>query len=1063
MLLCRRRGHQSDVSEPEKKLTISPSSPLPPHPPPQFRADHLSKPGQYASLPEPPFSVPAARAVAEVASGLVLSSGGGNVAVALELVSRAAPRALEDRRVLFKLKRHQVIELLRVAATKPGDLRREREEKKEKEKKQEEEEEEEEEEKGEGAEAEEAPAATTTTSPSSFALPLSPSSFPFLRRLTEFETDDAFAKHIFSLDDEAFERRLAATVRAAKAEALRLLREELAPLALEAEPDAYELFRSTLLLLNEVKEEKGDGDEGGGEGEAEKEGKGGEEEKVGDDDGGGGGDDELARASAGAIAAVASLGESRPPPPPGRPRRSRFEPPPLSQDPSPASATPASPSSPSGLDAAGSHPAAVSGFLRRTLLASLGVRGPPRLEAALRYLSMAAVSAHESRLGATVAFVRKVEEEEAKEEEEERAQRRGGGGENGFDGGDNDGTKSSSFLPSSAFVVSHLGSEAGRDAPPLMPLEEAENAAGSPPPPPSSSSFPRPGSSAHEASVQALREALRLLSREEAARALGAAGGDPQRAVLSELMAWGSDAEARGAIGALAREYAAARGLSVSGGGSSGSDADDHNDDLKKKKKKSSSPSSPPKKSSPSSEAKEAMEQHGEANLTSPPRKARRRRHGSKEEEEDDDDEGGRGSGSGAGDDKASTAATADENFSSIAAGHARVRELLSLALQGRASEVEGAIEAASPGILRLRPAAAFDLRAARLRHLASKGDARAALAEARAALSPLADACPELLLPRLKETMAGLLPGGGGSGGSGGSGNGGSGGGGNGDEALLPPRPPPPPPLDDLRALLLEALGVTEPRLGDLLGELLRVHEAWFAHRCRDALEGAVGLAQLRAPGWDPWASLPLSSSNTAATAVRGAAGNLGGAVSGGRDRGNAARSLGAARVPLDWTHSAGWHAILGVRGEVVLGRGAGGGAAAAAGRNRQLPVELDGDGDEDGGGDEDRRNPITATDPLATNDTYYDEEDSEGDDDGEDHSDDDDEEEDEEFRRLRAREEGAAAAGAAARAALRAPPPDEDVVMVMEFTGMGRAAALDLLERHGGSPQAAVQSLFS
>ena len=92
------------------------------------------------------------------------------------------------------------------------------------------------------------------------------------------ERGEALGDLLVSLENDAeFERLLSQFVRRAKALALRVLREELAPLALEAEPESYELFRSTLLLLNEVKEAGGEGGgEKGGEGgktEGEEEGK----------------------------------------------------------------------------------------------------------------------------------------------------------------------------------------------------------------------------------------------------------------------------------------------------------------------------------------------------------------------------------------------------------------------------------------------------------------------------------------------------------------------------------------------------------------------------------------------------------------------------------------------------------------------------------------------------------------------------------------------------------------------------------------------------------------------
>ena len=93
--------------------------------------------------------------------------------------------------------------------------------------------------------------------------------------------------------------------------------------------------------------------------------------------------------------------------------------------------------------------------------------------------------------------------------------------------------------------------------------------------------------------------------------------------------------------------------------------------------------------------------------------------------------------------------------------------------------------------------------------------------------------------------------------------------------------------------------------------------------------------------------------------------------------------------------------------------------------------------------------------------------EHDHDHDDDSEDYDDEAEEDEHAAMERLEAAERAllgrATAAVAAANAAAAPPPPDEAVVTVMEFTGMGRAAALDLLARHGGSPEAAVQSLYS
>ena len=419
-------------------------------------------------------SDPSSRAIAKEASrlvslsspgdGAVAGAAGPSVAAALRLVGRAAPGALEDKRLLFKLKRHEVIANLRdaEAAAAAGAVALRLQRRKEKAK--------------EAGGAEEAKAAAAAASVVAAQL---------------------------------------AAVRASKAEALRVLREELAPLALEAEPDSYELFRSTLLLLNEVKDEAVS--EGEEEEEGSEEGKGIAEDKEGGEAGNDADtrDDSVAHAAAAMAALDAELRRPRVPPPPPLPpprpypqqpeeRRSRFEPPPTPPPPA------APPSPPSVLDAAASLQAPVAGLLRRTLLASLGVRGPPRLEAALRYLCLAAVSGHESRLGAAVEFVRRIE---GQEEEEARvagiearklrqeaaaaaATSSGGGG-----GGGGSGPSGSqglcpgeticqrwSLLPSSALAVSLLGGSGsddadGRDAPPL------EDPVGPSPPP---LSRPRP-------------------------------------------------------------------------------------------------------------------------------------------------------------------------------------------------------------------------------------------------------------------------------------------------------------------------------------------------------------------------------------------------------------------------------------------------------------------------------------------------------------------------------------------------------------------------------------------
>ena len=141
--------------------------------------------------------------------------------------------------MLFRLKRHEVIEALRYAAVQPSVWRQMRKELKEK-----------------GAEAKAAAAtaaaaaaaATTTTATATISSALAACSHRLVVRPVE-----ALGDLLVSLENDAeFERLLSQFVRRAKALALRVLREELAPLALEAEPESYELFRSTLLLLNEV-------------------------------------------------------------------------------------------------------------------------------------------------------------------------------------------------------------------------------------------------------------------------------------------------------------------------------------------------------------------------------------------------------------------------------------------------------------------------------------------------------------------------------------------------------------------------------------------------------------------------------------------------------------------------------------------------------------------------------------------------------------------------------------------------------------------------------------------
>ena len=333
------------------------------------------------------------------------------------------------------------------------------------------------------------------------------------------------------------------------------------------------------------------------------------------------------------------------------------------------------------------------------------------------------------------------------------------------------------------------------------------------------------------------------------------------------------------------------------------------------------------------------------------------------------------------------------------AAGHAAVHRLEAAAVAGDVDTVEAELAVVAPDALtNAPPAARFELAAARFRGAAARGDSVSALKFLRETLAPLADAEPALL-PAVKAAAASLLPGG------------------RQDEGAC--APPHLTTTTALRAVLRAALHVPPPRLPALLATLMTTHTAWFrAQRWPDMLEGAAGLPALRATGVDPWRGLVASTAATTAfpAGLRPAM----------------AFQFDDREIP-------------------------------------RLPVDRPTDDDDD------------------SDDAFFD------------HERDDDDEDDADARFDRAVARAAAAAGQgdlhvplggrlvanailrgfAARRAAGAgarppgagapaapalpppPPPDDAVVTVMEFAGVDRARALELLAAHG-TPAAAVAALF-
>ncbi|GBF92994.1 hypothetical protein Rsub_05830 [Raphidocelis subcapitata] len=238
---------------------------------------------------------------------------------------------------------------------------------------------------------------------------------------------------------------------------------------------------------------------------------------------------------------------------------------------------------------------------------------------------------------------------------------------------------------------------------------------------------------------------------------------------------------------------------------------------------------------------------------------------------------------------------------------HAPLLQLQALARAGEWADAEALVERHAPGALRVeRPELLFDLQRARFSRLVARGDVAGALALARADMTPLADAHPALV-PALKAAMAGLLPGGG---------AGGSGASGAPDESALGAA---------LQEALADALGLQGPRLVALLRGLLAVHKSWFRmQRCSDPFASALGLARLRA-----------DADRAAATAgpspVDGAPG---GAGSGGAGGGGGGGGPAAARA------------------QAAAAAAAAGGAAAAAALG--MPGLAPETGSEDDGGDD-------------------------------------------------------------------------------------------------------------
>jgi hypothetical protein len=159
---------------------------------------------------------------------------------------------------------------------------------------------------------------------------------------------------------------------------------------------------------------------------------------------------------------------------------------------------------------------------------------------------------------------------------------------------------------------------------------------------------------------------------------------------------------------------------------------------------------------------------------------------------------------------------------------------------------------------------------------LVEAGQLPEALLLARAQLTPLADKHPELL-PKLKASMAALLPGSGGS--SGGSSRAGS----AGSPSNAGSSAAAAKVWDGLLPLLQARLGVEQPRLVQLLGVLLTTHRAWFRmQRCSDPFAGALAITQLQQGP----AAASASASAAAAAAGEAAHAELAAGSAGARTR---------------------------------------------------------------------------------------------------------------------------------------------------------------------------------
>ena len=445
---------------------------------------------------------------------------------------------------------------------------------------------------------------------------------------------------------------------------------------------------------------------------------------------------------------------------------------------------------------------------------------------------------------------------------------------------------------------------------------------------------------------------------------------------------------------------------------------------------------------------------------------------------------------------------------------------LAASAAAGEADAVEAALEAACPGLLRARPAAAFALLRARFAALAGAGDALGALALARTRLAPLAAASPSLHA-EIKAAVAALLPPPSGDcqspeGGGPGGGGGGGGCGGGGAPASSPPPPPPPPPAEGVPAWpggLAPALGAAIadatgaplfPRLAALLAALLDCQALWFSvQRARDRLASAAGVDDLCPPGWSASDAaaraagageeglrvrgrfsaaataaalaepFPLGSPPTMVGGARPAGGHGdprigGGSGFGGPRRGGAGLAVedSEAEVQAAWT-SAELAALSWLEApELVADPGlhmptAGEARAAlatrAAARARALAATTREQETAARAEAADRAEAAAeATADARAAGGALSAEEEEGHTGEEESMSEDDEYGD--------GGGGGGGGGGPGLAARRPPPPldEQAITLVMEFAGIGREAAIEALDSAGGDPQAAVAVLF-